>query len=89
MFPRSFDDLYLEIPSDEMYDLFVWKTHNDPHLCQGFLKLSHPNFVAITEKIEHHPAFVTFVNKMEDWGMEMYQWMDNMKEFMWYSNYCR
>lgn len=85
----SFDDLYLEIPDDDIYDLFVWKTRNDPYLCQGFLKLSHPNFVAVANAMERHPAFVKFIDKMENWGMEMKQWIEDLKQFLWFSTYCR
>lgn len=84
-----FDDLGAEMPNDKMYDMWLYKIANDPYLCPGFLKLSGPDFRAIALKVEYHPEFLRFVQKMEDWGMYM-QWMiDTLKEFLWYSDYCR
>lgn len=83
------DDLYLEIPSDDIYDMWLHMVAYDPYLCAGYLKLSSVEFRAIVIKLEYHPEFIRFVNKLEEWGLEMYQWMDDLKDFIWYRPYCR
>lgn len=52
-FTKSFDDLGAEIPSDDIYDMWLHKVANDPYLCPGYLKLSSPEFrtVAITGEL--------------------------------------
>lgn len=86
---NSMDSMYLEIPSDDIYDMWLFKVRNDPYLCPGYMKLSSPEFRAIVDKIERDPEFITFVNKMVEWGMEMHEWMDTLKDFIWYRPYCR
>lgn len=83
------DDIYLEIPSDDIYDMWLHKVANDPYLCRGYLKLSSVEFRAIVIKLEYHPEFIRFVDKLEEWGLEMNKWMDDLKDFIWYRSYCR
>lgn len=77
------------MPSDAIYEMWLYKIENDPYLCEGFLKLSHPNFIEVAYQIEHLEEFIVFVEKLEEWGIEMYAFMDYLKEFLWYSDYCR
>lgn len=83
------DMLGEEIPSDAIYDMWVYKIANDPYLCPGFLKLSSAEFRAVALKVEFHPEYIRFVNKLEEWGIQMKQFQDDLKEFLWYSDYCR
>ena len=83
------DAIQAEIPSDAIYSMWLYKVANDPYLCPGFLKFSSPDFRAVALKLEFHPEFMRFVQKLEDWGIQMNQFMDDLKEFLWYSTYCR
>lgn len=83
------DDLHAEIPSDAIYDMWLDKIANDPYLCPGFLKLSSAEFRAVAIKVEYDPEFIRFVMKLEEWGIEMFQFMDDLKWFLWDSDYCR
>jgi len=83
------DMLYDEIPSDEMYDLWLHLIATDPYLCPAFLKFSGPDFRAIALKMEFHPEFMRFVQKLEEWGIQMNQFMEDLKDVLWYSDYCR
>jgi hypothetical protein len=58
-------------------------------LCDGFLKLSHPNFVAVADAVERDPAFIEFKNALIQWDVPMDQWIEDLKQFLWFSNYCR
>lgn len=83
------DDLMAEIPNDAIYDMWTFKVANDPYLCRGFLKLSSNEFRAVATKLEFDPEFIRFVNKLEEWGIHMKQFMEDLKQFLWYSSYCR
>lgn len=83
------DDLQAEVPNEAIYEMWVYQVENDPYLCPGYLKLSSVEFRAIVTKIEYHPEFIRFVYKLEEWGIGMIQWMDNLKQFIWYEPYCR
>lgn len=83
------DDLKAEIPNDQIYDMWIHLIATDPYLCPGFLKLSSPEFRAIALKMEFHPEFIRFVNKLEEWGIQMKQFMEDLKQFLWFSSYCR
>lgn len=83
------DMLGEEMPGDAMYEMWLYKIENDPYLCPGFLKFSGPEFRSVATKVEYHPEFIRFVYKLEEWGIEMKKFMDNLKDFLWYSDYCR
>lgn len=83
------DSLQAEMPSDAIYEMWTYKIANDPYLCPGFLKLSSAEFRAVATMVEYHPEFIRFVNKLEEWGIEMKQGMENLKDFLWNSDYCR
>lgn len=82
------DSLAEEMPSDAIYEMWLNKTMNDPYLCPGFLKLSSNDFRAVALEVEYHPEFIRFVQKLEEWGIQMKQFMDDLKDFLWYSEYC-
>lgn len=86
---HSMDTLQAETNGDAIYDMWTYKVANDPYLCPGFLKLSSTEFRAIATKVEFHPEFIRFVMKLEEWGIEMKQFMDDLKWFLWDSDYCR
>lgn len=83
------DDLKAEIPNEAINEMWLYKVANDPYLCPGFLKLSSVEFRAVALKVEYDPEFIRFVNKLEEWGIQMHQFMDDLKDFLWYSDYCR
>lgn len=83
------DSLKAEIPNDAIYEMWTDKVQNDDELCRGYLKMSSPAFRAVALKVEFDPEFIRFVNKLEEWGLEMNLFMSNLKEFLWYSDYCR
>lgn len=78
----------MEIPDEEIYDMWLFKVRYDPYLCPGYRKLSSAEFRAIVRKIEYDPEFIRFVNKLEEWGLKMHQFMDDLKDFIWNRNYC-
>lgn len=86
---HSMDTLKAETNGDAIYDMWLYKIANDPYLCPGFLKLSSIEFRAIALKVEFHPEFIRFVLKLEEWGIEMKRFMDDLKWFLWDSTYCR
>lgn len=83
------DELMAEIPNDDIYNMWLYLIKNDPYLCPGFLKLSSTEFKAVATKLEYDPEFIRFVNKLEEWGIHMKQFMEDLKQFLWYSTYCR
>jgi hypothetical protein len=68
---KSFDDIYEEIPSDDIYEVWLWKIDNGDCLCDEFLKLSHLNFVAIADAVERDPAFIEFKSALIQWDVPM------------------
>ncbi|CRL00426.1 CLUMA_CG013692, isoform A [Clunio marinus] len=86
---KFMDDLQAEIPGDDIYDMWMYKVENDPYLCPGYKKLSSAEFRAIALKVEYDPEFIRFVDKLEEWGIEMKQFMDDLKWFLWEADYCR
>lgn len=83
------DALSAEIPSDAIHAMWIDKVANDPYLCPGFLKFSDANFRAVVALVEYNPEFIRFVLKLEEWGIAKNQFMEDLKQFLWYSEYCR
>ena len=82
------DELQNEIPYDEINEMWYRKIETDPYLCQGYRKLSSPQFKAVALAVERDPEFIRFVNKLEAWGIRMNQFIADLKDFLWERDYC-
>lgn len=83
------DTLKGELSYEKMNDMWDYLVKTDPYVCQGFHKLSSPEFKAIATKVEYHPEFIRMVVKLRDFGIEIDDFIHNLKEFLWYSTHCQ
>lgn len=83
------DVLYYEINHDAGYALWLDFVENDEYLCRAVNKMRTPYFRYMIARIEQHPEYIRFYSKLLEWGVNFTQFTDNLKYFLWDTDYCR
>jgi hypothetical protein len=85
----SIDVLYYEIPHDVGYALWLHHIATDPYLCRAYEKMRTPYFKYMVLRIEQKPEYIRFYRKLQEWNVNFTAFTDELKKFLWESDYCQ
>lgn len=66
----------------------MYHVETDPYLCRAVEKMRSPEFRYLVRRIESLPEYLQFYSQMESYGVNWTGFVEQIKAFLWESDYC-